>query len=99
MKIVTLEEAKETLSIDFNEKDNEIAGLVNSAESYLSIGTGLNFDYLSIPQDDPVMCLAKGYVLLKVYLDYYDLHSEIQDLRLTQMMKHLQICACGAIIC
>lgn len=44
MKIVTLEEAKETLSIDFNEKDNEIAGLVNSAESYLSIGTGLNFD-------------------------------------------------------
>lgn len=94
MKIVTLEEAKERLSIDFSDKDNEIAGLINSAESYLFIGTGLSFDYTVIPEDDPVLCTAKEYVLLKVYLDYYDTHSEIQDLRLTRMIKQLQICAC-----
>ena len=95
MNIVTLEEAKERLSIDFDTKDNEITIMANSIESYLSFATGINFgQYAYVPPDgDCVLNLAKEYVLLKLYLDYYNAHTEIDDLRLTHIIKQLQVVA------
>ena len=95
MNIVTLAEAKERLSIDFDTKDNEITIMTNSIESYLSSATGIDFgDYSYIPTDsDDVLNLAKEYVLLKLYLDYYNAHTETDDLRLTNILKLLQVMA------
>lgn len=94
MNIVTLAECKERLSIDFDTKDNEITIMANSIESYLSFATGLDFEYAYVPTDsDLVYNLAKEYVLLKLYLDYYNAHTEIDDLRLTNMLKQLQVVA------
>ena len=95
MNIVTLAEAKERLSIDFDTKDNEITIMTNSIESYLSFATGIDFgDYSYIPTDsDNVLNLVKEYVLFKLYLDYYNAHTEIDDLRLTNILKQLQVVA------
>lgn len=94
MNIVTLAEAKERLSIDFDTKDNEIGILVNSIESYLSFATGLKLDDSYIANDsDPVYNLAKEYVLYKLYLDYYNDHNETNDLRLTSILGQLKVIA------
>lgn len=92
MNIVTLVEAKERLSIDFDTKDNEITIMTNSIESYLSFATGIE---LSTLQTDNVNVynVAKEYVLLKLYLDYYNAHTEIDDLRLTNMINQLKVVA------
>lgn len=42
--IVTLEEAKEWLRVDFEEDDSLIEGLVSAAEMYLQNATGKQFD-------------------------------------------------------
>lgn len=91
MVLVTLTEAKERLSIDFNTKDSEITGMVNAIESYLYFATGLKFTTPLVEND--ITKLAKEYVLLSVYLDYYNAHTEIDDLRLTKIMKQLQVAA------
>ena len=88
--LVTLDEAKERLSIDFDTKDDEITSRVKSIEGYLSFGTGLTLDDIA---DEDIKNVAKEYVLLKLYLDYYSLHTELDDARLTQMMKQLQAVA------
>lgn len=95
MNIVTLEEAKERLSIDFDTKDNEITIMTNSIESYLSFATGIDFgEYAYVPTDsDLVHNVAKEYVLLKLYLDYYNAHTEIDNLRLTNMINQLKVVA------
>ncbi len=95
MNIVTLAEAKNRLSIDFNTKDDEITLLVNYIESYLSNATGIKFgDYAYIPTDDnSVKNLAKEYVLLRLYLDYYNAHTEIDDTRLTGIINMLKVMA------
>lgn len=85
---VTLDEAKERLSIDFDTKDDEITSRVEGIEGYLAFGTGLD---LANVVDEKLVSIAKEYVLLKLYLDYYSVHTEIDDLRLTQMMKQLQL--------
>ena len=94
MNIVTLAECKERLSIDFDTKDNEITIMANSIESYLSFATGLEFNYSNVPTDsDKIYNLAKEYVLLRLYLDYYNAHTEIDDSRLTAILKQLQVVA------
>ena len=126
MQLVTLAEAKERLSIDFDTKDGEIKGLVNAIEGYLFNATGLNLKVLRaeidkaepkteiekpLPDDElieplsdeeevneqllSVAYVAKEYVLLKAYLDYYGAHTEIDNLRLTNLMKQLQVSALG----
>lgn len=91
MHIVTLNEAKERLSIDFDTKDNEITVMANAIESYLSFATGLDLDTLQ--SNESTYNLAKEYVLLKLYLDYYSAHTEIDDFRLLNMIKQLQVVA------
>ena len=94
MQIVTLGEAKERLSIDFDTKDNEITIMTNAIESYLSFATGIKFEYAYVPDDsDLIHNLAKEYVLLKLYLDYYSAHTEIDDFRLLNIIKQLQVVA------
>lgn len=105
MQLVTLAEAKERLSIDFSDKDGEITGLLNAIEGYLSTATGLDLKTLKAeivkeetlePFSEQILAtayVAKEYVLLKVYLDYYGAHTEIDDLRLTMLIKQLQVSA------
>lgn len=96
MKLVTLEEVKDRLSIDFNTKDDELTMLANSAEGYLYLATGYDFSLLSGSDDYGDSCMydvAKDWVLLKCYLDYYNAHTELDDLRLTNKMKQLQVYA------
>ena len=107
MQLVTLAEAKERLSIDFDTKDSEITGLVNAIEGYLFNATGLDFKALKAETlkdgtleevNKPLLStayVAKEYVMLKLYLDYYNAHTELDDLRLTNLMKQLQISALG----
>ena len=89
MDIVTLAECKERLSVDFDTKDNEITIMANSIESYLFFGAGITKDNL----DDKSLALAKEYILLNLYLDYYNVHTDIDDKRLTAIMKQLQVVA------
>lgn len=103
MQLVTLLEAKERLSIDFNDKDKEITGLINAVEGYLATATGLDLTKLKdeIIKDETLETVdslllstayvAKEYILLKTYLDYYMAHTEIDDYRLTLLIKQLQI--------
>lgn len=94
MNIVTLAECKERLSIDFDTKDNEIIGMANSIESYLFFATGLKFEYeIVLDGMDNTLNLAKEYVLFKLYLDYYNAHTELDDRRLTAILKQLQVVA------
>ena len=96
MKLVTLAEAKDRLSIDFDTKDNEITIMTNAIESYLLFATGLDAESTIIAVDgvrQDICNLAKEYILLKLYLDYYGAHTDIDDQRLTQYMKQLQVLA------
>ena len=86
MNIVTLAECKERLSIDFDTKDTDITIMANSIESYLFFATGLKDIKI-----EEVKNLAKEYILLKLYLDYYNAHTELDDRRLTAIMKQLQL--------
>ena len=88
MNIVTLAECKERLSIDFDTKDNEITLMANSIESYLFFATGLE-----TISNDKILNLAKEYILFKLYLDYYNAHTQLDDMRLTAILKQLQVVA------
>ena len=94
MNIVTLAECKNRLHIDFNDSDSDIEIMANSIESSLYFATGLKFEYTTIPTySDEILNLAKEYLLLKLYLDYYEKHTEIDNRRLTYIMKQLQLVA------
>ena len=107
MNIVTLAECKERLSIDFDTKDNEITIMANSIESKLFIGAGINSKQLAEQYSGKELILnetqkefvenayntSKEYILFKLYLDYYNAHTELDDRRLTSMMKDLQVMA------
>jgi hypothetical protein len=88
MNIVTLAECKERLSIDFDTKDKEIEIMANSIESYLFFATGL--ENITIER---TLNLAKEYILFKLYLDFYNAHTELDDRRLTAILKQLQVVA------
>ena len=88
MNIVTLAECKERLSIDFDTKDKEIEIMANSIESYLFFATGL--ENIS---NERTLNLAKEYILFKLYLDYYNAHTQLDDMRLTAILKQLQVVA------
>lgn len=91
MALVTLADAKDRLSIDFNDKDNEIEGLIASIEGSLFLATGIkNWDSVS---DEKIKAVAKEYVLLRLYLDYYNRHTDLDNARLTSMLKQLQVAA------
>ena len=106
MNIVTLAECKERLSIDFDTKDNEITIMANSIESKLFIGAGINSKQLAKQYSEKELLnetqkelienaynTSKEYILFKLYLDYYNAHTELDDRRLTSMMKDLQVMA------
>ena len=96
MKLVTLDEVKEKLSIDFDYKDREITNLTNAAEGYLFLATGIDFSLYQCSEDAMsanAYSVAKEWVLLKSYMDYYNSHTEIDNLRLTNYMKQLQTVA------
>lgn len=92
MNIVTLAEAKERLSIDFDTKDNEITTMVKSIESYFSFATGIELSTLET-DNEKAYNVAKEYVLLKLYLDYYNAHTALDDLRLTNLLNQLKVVA------
>lgn len=91
--IVSLEEMKDRLSIDFATKDDEITGLIKAAEAYLYFATGFDFN---LAPDAYIKDEAREWVFLRVYLDYYMAHDEMNDQRLTAMMKQLQLYPCWA---
>lgn len=103
MQLVTLAEAKERLSIDFDSKDGEITGLINAIEGYLYTATGLDLTALKAeivkeetlePYNQQLLAtayVAKDYILFSVYLDYYHEHNETNNFRQTQYIKQLQI--------
>ena len=94
MNIVTLAECKERLSIDFDTKDNEITIMANSIESYLFFATGLKIEYeIVLDGMDNTLNLAKEYVLFKLYLDYYNAQTELDDRRLQSMLNQLKVVA------
>lgn len=104
MNIVTLSDCKERLSIDFDTKDNEITVMANSIESKLFIGAGISGKTLveiknSVLDDSQKEIVentyntAKEYILTKLYMDYYDAYTELNNNRLTGMMKDLQVMA------
>lgn len=94
MKIVTLAECKERLHIDFNDSDSDITVMANSIESSLFFATGLTFDFAPAPDDtDDILNLAKEYILTKLEIDYYKQHSELNNARLTYIIKQLQVAA------
>ncbi len=86
MALITLEEGKNRLSYEYEDKDTEILGMIANIEGYLYMATGKHWE------DAPAepKAVAKEYVKLKLYLDYYSAHTTIDDLRLTNMLKQLQ---------
>lgn len=89
--LVTLEEAKNRLSIDFDYKDKEIESRITSIEGYLKFATGIQ-DFELVENED-FLNVAKDYILLKLFLDYYLAYTEIDNNRLTALMKQLQVMA------
>lgn len=87
MQLVTLAEAKERLSVDFDTKDGEITGLINAIEGYLYSATYTDF---SMVLDSNLQSVAKEYVLYELYLDYYKVHTPIDDLRVAKLMNQLK---------
>lgn len=89
-KLVSLNEAKEKLGIDFDNKDDEIRSMISSVMAYIENATGIKEkDFGNL--ENSVQDLAKDYVLKSLYYDYYDQHSELNDKRLTMIMKQLQL--------
>lgn len=89
-EIVSLDEAKLRLSIDFDDRDDEIKSRIQGIKSYLTYATGFepeNYGNL----DDIVQGLIKEYILSALYYDYYDAHTELNDKRLTAIIKQLQV--------
>ena len=89
-EIVSLAEAKIRLSIDFNDRDNEIKSRIQGIIGYLTNATGFDPDnYGNL--DDIIQGLLKEYILSALYYDYYDAHNELNDKRLTAIIKQLQV--------
>lgn len=90
--LVSVAEAKRRLSIDFDNQDDELQSRIDSIIADLTFGTGIKAsEFASL--DAEIQNLAKEYVLRSLYYDYYDLHSELNDSRLTRIMKQLQFIA------
>ena len=88
--LVSLAEAKDRLAIDFTNKDTEIQERIDAAVTDLTLGTGIEErDFASL--DASLQALGKEYVLKSIYYDYYDLHSVLNDARLTRIIKQLQV--------
>ena len=88
--LVSIAEAKKRLSIDFNNQDEELQSRIDSVMSYITYATGIKAcDFASL--DTEIQKLAKEYVLSALYYDYYDQRTELNNARLTAIMKQLQI--------
>lgn len=91
-RIATLAEGRTRLSIDFSDRDDEIQSRMNAIIGYLVFATGIKeAEYENL--DDEIKALAKEYVLSCLFYDYYDLHTELNDRRLTAIIKQLQCLA------
>lgn len=86
--LANLTEAKDRLSLDNSDKDSDIENMLSSIESYLYIATGVTAETWA--SDETGKALAKEYVLFSLYLDYYEKHTELNNLRQTSLMKQLQ---------
>lgn len=90
--LVSVADAKKRLSIDFDNQDEELQSRIDSIIADLTFGTGIKAsEFASL--DAEIQNLAKEYVLKCLYYDYYDLHNELNDSRLTRIMKQLQVIA------
>ena len=91
MALITLEEGKKRLSYEYEDNDTEISSMISSIEGYLYIATGKNWE--NVPNTEhgqKAKAVAKEYVKLKLFLDYYSAHTTLDDARLTSMIKQLQ---------
>lgn len=89
-EIVSLADAKIRLSIDFDDRDSEIKSRIQGIQTYLAYATGIQAEnYGNL--DSIVQGLIKEYILSALYYDYYDAHNELNDKRLTSIIKQLQV--------
>lgn len=89
-KLVSVSEAKERLSIDFDDQNDEIESRISSIMAYIENATGISEkDFGNL--ENSIQNLGKDYVLKSLYYDYYDQHTELNDRRLTMIMKQLQM--------
>ena len=90
--LVNVADAKRRLSIDFDNQDIELQSRIDAIMSYVTYSTGIKaYEFASL--DAEIQNLAKEYILSALYYDYYDQRTELNNKRLTCMMKQLQVLA------
>lgn len=78
--IVTIDEAKKWLKVDFEEDDEDIQDLINAAEIYLFNATGIKFD-----NTNP---LAKLYCRVLV-TEWYENRSLMEEYRTSGKVRFI----------
>lgn len=78
--IVTIDEAKKWLKVDFEEDDDDIQDLINAAEIYLLNATGIKFD-----NTNP---LAKLYCRVLV-TEWYENRSLMEEYRTSGKVRFI----------
>lgn len=78
MAILTLDEVKSGLHVDWNDEDSDIADLITGAELYLYNATDIKYDNTN--------ALAKLYckILTK---DWYDNRELVQETRISEKVR------------
>lgn len=94
-ELVTVNETMTRLGLDLGNTDieNDVRGRVAAIKGYLAYATGIKeceYEFM----DSETQALAKEYILMQLYYDYYPQDfTEIAKLRLTAMIKQLQLIA------
>ncbi len=74
--ILTLEEAKNVLRVDFNEDDELIEGLIESIPEYLENKTGSRWDKTPI---NPLVKTLAGYLIRSMYDQNFEQYEKPID--------------------
>ena len=91
-QLLTIDEAKEKLEIDFDYKNTEIQGSMEAAEVSLFVATGVTASEWA--ENTEYRPLAKEWVKRVVYYDYYpDRYTELEKQRQIGITKQLQALA------
>ncbi|HBJ2612665.1 TPA: phage gp6-like head-tail connector protein [Clostridium botulinum] len=77
--ILTLEETKEFLKVDYEEEDNSIQDLINASEQYLKNAVGREFDSNNY--------LAKLYCKVLVS-DWYDNREYMENNKMSNKVRY-----------
>ncbi|AJA42862.1 phage gp6-like head-tail connector protein [Clostridium tetani] len=92
--ILTLEETKEFLKVDYSDEDNYIQDLINASELYLKNSTGKSYD-----NTNP---LAKLFCKVLVS-DWYDNRGFMEENKVTTKVRYtiqsiiVQLSYCGGV--